>query len=57
MQHRFISLNNDRMPGIMPSLEAYNRRNLVGQQINDFTFAFKLILFLQNTHLRMWWNW
>ncbi len=51
MQHRFITLNDYRVPGIMSALEANNRRDLIGQQVNDFTFAFITPLSAENDNI------
>ena len=40
MQHRLFTAHDQGMASVVPPLEPCHRANLVGQQINDFTFAF-----------------
>ena len=40
MQYRFLTLNDQRMSGVMPALEAHYCSGLIGQQIDNLALAF-----------------
>ena len=40
MQYRFLTINDQRMSGVMPALEAHYYASLIGQQIDDLALAF-----------------
>ncbi len=47
----FLAVNYQGMTGIVPALEADNRCNLVGQQVNNLTLAFITPLGAQHNNI------
>jgi hypothetical protein len=40
MQYRFLTLNDQRVAGVMPALKTHYRAGLISQQIDDLALAF-----------------
>ncbi|GGC11590.1 hypothetical protein GCM10011352_42580 [Marinobacterium zhoushanense] len=48
MKNGFLTIDYQRMTGVMTALKAHNRCNLLSQQIDDLAFAFITPLGAQN---------
>ncbi|OPZ10643.1 MAG: hypothetical protein BWZ07_02525 [Alphaproteobacteria bacterium ADurb.BinA280] len=40
MQYGFLAADDQRMAGVVAALESHHTANTLGQQIDDFAFAF-----------------
>ena len=40
MQNRLHAVDDERVPGVVAALKAHDRRDVLGEQIDDLAFAF-----------------